>query len=164
MSKNWPKSTKWAISRMLFHQQTSYLVPRYNPIRHIQWPKCRWPWPKVKVKGQGQIFNKKMCKKTKNCSYLGGYFTHRLHHIYYHSFLWLIWALPSCWTLRLGFPYVQFDVCSDTVNSCCKYHSRSLGNTYLILCPRGLQLKKRESNLLCQANTIAALWIQVDQC
>ena len=28
--------------------------------------------------------------------YLGGYFTHRLHHIYYHSFLWLIWALPSC--------------------------------------------------------------------
>ena len=35
ISKNQPKSTKWAISRMLFHLQTSYLVPRYNPIRHI---------------------------------------------------------------------------------------------------------------------------------
>ena len=53
-----PKSTKWTISRMLFHLQTLYLVPRYNPIRHIQWPKCRLPWPKVKVKGQGQIFPK----------------------------------------------------------------------------------------------------------
>ena len=30
----------------------------------IQWPKCRWAWSKVKVKGQGQIFPK-MCKKTK---------------------------------------------------------------------------------------------------
>ena len=29
------------------------LVPRYNPIRHIQWHKYRWPWPLVKVKGQG---------------------------------------------------------------------------------------------------------------
>ena len=58
MAKNWPKSTKWAISLMLFHLQTSYLVPSYNPIRHIQWHKCRWPWPKVKVKGQGQIFPK----------------------------------------------------------------------------------------------------------
>ena len=28
--------------------------------------------------------------------YLWCYFIHRLHHIYYHSFLWLIWALPSC--------------------------------------------------------------------
>ena len=31
-----------------------------------------------------------------NWPYLGCYFTHRLHHIYYHRFLWLIWALPSC--------------------------------------------------------------------
>ena len=50
------------ISRRLFHLQTSYLVPSYNPIRCIQWPKCRWPWPK-------------WVKKPKNCSYLGGYFT-----------------------------------------------------------------------------------------
>ena len=76
MSKKWPKSTKWAISPMLFHLQTSYLVPRYNPIRHI-----RWPWPKVKVKGQGQIFPK-MGKNPKNWSYLGGYFTNRLHTWY----------------------------------------------------------------------------------
>ena len=34
--KKWLKSTKWAMSRMLFHLHTSYLVPRYNPIRHIQ--------------------------------------------------------------------------------------------------------------------------------
>ena len=26
---------------MLFCLQTSYLVPRYNPIRRIQWPKCQ---------------------------------------------------------------------------------------------------------------------------
>ena len=49
------------ISRRLFHLQTSYLVTRYNPIRHIQWPKCRWLWPwsrsKVKVK-----FSKKCVK------------------------------------------------------------------------------------------------------
>ena len=118
-------------ARMLFPLQTSYLVPRYNPIRRIQWPKCRWPWPSVKVKGQGQIFPKmhkkqrtghileatsptnfilgtkvqpnktqsmtqvpmiltqgqgqifsKMHKKTKNWSYLGGYFTYRLHTWY----------------------------------------------------------------------------------
>ena len=35
------------------------------------------------------LSNKKFC-----------YFTHRLHHIYYHSFLRLIWALPSCFTLH----------------------------------------------------------------
>ena len=57
------------------------LGSKVNPIRRIQWPKCRWPWPKVKVKGQGQIFPK-MGKKTKNWSYLGGYFTYRLHTWY----------------------------------------------------------------------------------
>ena len=39
---------------MLFHLQTSYLVPRYNPLRHIQWAKCQ---------RQGQIFHK-VGKKT----------------------------------------------------------------------------------------------------
>ena len=39
------------------------LVPRYNPIRCIQWPKCRCLWPLVKVKGQGQIFPKMHTKK-----------------------------------------------------------------------------------------------------
>ena len=43
------------------------------------------PSPLVKVKSQGEIF-RKMGKKPKNWSYLGGYFTHRLYHIYYHSF------------------------------------------------------------------------------
>ena len=75
------KNKELVISRRLFHLQTSYLVPRYNPIRCIQWPKCRWPWPKVKVKGQGQIFPK-MHKKTKNWSYLRGYITYRLHISY----------------------------------------------------------------------------------
>ena len=45
MSKQCPKPTKSAISLILFHLQTSYLVPRYNPIRRIQWCKCLWPWP-----------------------------------------------------------------------------------------------------------------------
>ena len=70
-----------AISWMLFHLQTSYLVPRYNPIRHIQWPKCQWPWPWAKVIGQGHCFPK-MGKKPKNWSYFGGYFTYRLHTWY----------------------------------------------------------------------------------
>ena len=79
MSKNWPKSTKWAIS--LFHLQTSYLVPRYNPIRHIQWSMCRWSWPRSRSKVKVKFFPK-MGKKTKNWSYLGGYFTYRLHTWY----------------------------------------------------------------------------------
>ena len=50
-----------AISLMLIHLQTLYLVATYNPLRRIQLPKCRWPWPKrsrskVKVIGEGQIF------------------------------------------------------------------------------------------------------------
>ena len=36
--------------------------------------------PMALILGQGQIFQK-LGKKTKNWSYLGGYFTHRLHHI-----------------------------------------------------------------------------------
>ena len=40
----------------------------------------------------GQILN--------NWPYLGCYFTHIIHHIYYHSFVWLIWALSSCLKLR----------------------------------------------------------------
>ena len=35
------------ISQNLLDLQTSYLVLRYNPIRRIQWSKCRWPWPKT---------------------------------------------------------------------------------------------------------------------
>ena len=35
-SKMGKKTKKLAISWMLFHLQTSYLVPRYNPIRRIQ--------------------------------------------------------------------------------------------------------------------------------
>ena len=38
----------------LFHLHTSYLVPRYNPIRRIQWPKCLWSMIKVKVIDQCQ--------------------------------------------------------------------------------------------------------------
>ena len=69
------KTKELVISRRLFHLHTSYLVPRYNPIRRIQWPKCRWPWPKVK--GQGQILPKNG-KKLNNWPYLGCYFTYRL--------------------------------------------------------------------------------------
>ena len=70
------KTKELVISRRLFHLQISYLVPRYNPIRRSQWPKCRWPWPK-----QGQIFPK-MRQKLKYWSYLGGYFTYTLHTWY----------------------------------------------------------------------------------
>ena len=38
------KNKELVISLRLFHLHTSYLVPRYNPIRRIQWPKCQWPW------------------------------------------------------------------------------------------------------------------------
>ena len=76
------------ISRRLFHLQTSYLVPRYNPIRRIQWPKCQWPWPKW-VKNQRTVHISEAIS----------------HHIYYHSFLWLIWALPSCLCLRRAFSF-----------------------------------------------------------
>ena len=69
------------ISHNVMDREASYLVPRYNPIRHILWPKCRWPWPLVKVKGQGQIFPK-MGKIPKNWSYLGCYFTYRLYTWY----------------------------------------------------------------------------------
>ena len=130
------------ISRRLFHLQTSYLVPRYNPYL-VQLNKVQsmalvpMTLTLVKVKGQGQIFQK-MCKKKtqrtghildaispthfilgykvqpntahsmtqvsmiltkgqatqgqffpkmgkkkpKNLSYLGGYFTYRLHTWY----------------------------------------------------------------------------------
>ena len=60
--KNGLKTKELFISRRLFHLQTSYLVPSYNPIRCIQWPKCRWSWPLVKVNSQGQI-SPKMGKK-----------------------------------------------------------------------------------------------------
>ena len=71
------KTKQLAISQMLFYLQTSYLKLRYNPIRRIQWPK---------VKGQGKNFPK-MDEILNNWPYFGCYFTHRLHHIYYHSFL-----------------------------------------------------------------------------
>ena len=80
-SQKWIKIKELVISRRLFHLQTSYLVPRYNPIRRIHWPKCRWPWPKVKVKGQGQIFLK-MIKRLMNWPYPRCYFTYRLHTWY----------------------------------------------------------------------------------
>ena len=35
---------------MLFQLQTSYSVPRYKPLMRIQWLKCLWHWPKVKIK------------------------------------------------------------------------------------------------------------------
>ena len=65
MSKIGQKSKKWSISRKLFHLQTSYLVPLYNPLRHIKWSMCPWPWPYVKVTGQGQISHKCVEKKRK---------------------------------------------------------------------------------------------------
>ena len=72
----------WSYLKRLFHLQTSYLVPSYNPIRCIQWPKCRWPLPKW-IKNQRTV-----------------HFSEAISHdIYYHSFLWLIWALPSCLTI-----------------------------------------------------------------
>ena len=55
--------------------------------------------PMVKLTDQGQIISK-MDKKSNTSPYLGCHFTHRLPHIYCHSFLWLIWALPSCLGLR----------------------------------------------------------------
>ena len=74
------KTKALAISRMLFHQQTSYLVPRYNPIRRIKWPKWWWLWPNVKVKGQ---------RKKWQC--LGCYFTYRLH-IWYNLIRRIQWS------------------------------------------------------------------------
>ena len=53
--KNCPKTKQCTSSHLLFHSQTSYLVPSYNPIRHIWWSRWQWPWQKVKVTGQGQI-------------------------------------------------------------------------------------------------------------
>ena len=41
-----------------------------------------------------------------NWPHLWCYFTHRLHHIYYHSFLWHIWTLPSCCDLSGRYPLV----------------------------------------------------------
>ena len=79
---------------MLFHLQTSYLVPRYNSIRHIQWPKCPWPWSNM-VTGQGYFFLKLIKKNLNNWPYPGCYFTHIPHHIYYHNFFLLIWVLPN---------------------------------------------------------------------
>ena len=70
---------KLVISWRLFHPKTSYLVRRYNPIKRIQWPKCRWPWPKVKVKVK---FCQKKYKKLINWPYLRCYFTYSLHTWY----------------------------------------------------------------------------------
>ena len=85
----------WSYLKRLFHLQTSYLVPSYNPIRCIQWPKCRWPLPKW-IKNQRTV-----------------HFSEAISHdIYYHSFLWLIWALPSCFDYWLndGICYVKSNV------------------------------------------------------
>ena len=85
-SSKWVKKGKQlATSQMLFHPQTSYLIPKYNLIRCIQ-------RPNVKVTDQGQIFPK-LGKKLNKWPYLGCYFTLKLHHIYHNRFLWLIWAL-----------------------------------------------------------------------
>ena len=75
--KNAPKSKEWAISRMLFHSQTSYLVSRYNPIGHL----CD------SHLGQGHRHRSrsnfsKTDKRLNNFAYLGFYFTDRLHTWY----------------------------------------------------------------------------------
>ena len=48
-----------------------------------------------------------MDKKLNNWSYLWCYFTHRLYHIFYNSFLWLILALPSCVTKGSNFFWLR---------------------------------------------------------
>ena len=52
--------------------------------------------PMTLSEGQGQIIQKKYKKNLTTGPF---YFTHRLYHIYYDSFLWLIWALPSCFLI-----------------------------------------------------------------
>ena len=57
MSRNCPKTKQWTISLML-------LYPRYNPKRHIQWPRSR-----------SNFWND--CPKTKQLAmYIWCYFTH----------------------------------------------------------------------------------------
>ena len=51
------------------------------------------------------------------------YFTHRLHHIYYHRFLCLNWALPSCSEIGINSMMLLFVVHRKTTTS--ETHSTS---------------------------------------
>ena len=72
----WKSDQPVFISQNLFDPQTTCLVPRYNPIRRIWLPKCRWSWSQVKVKCP------KIGQNLKNRPYLGCYSTYRLYTWY----------------------------------------------------------------------------------
>ena len=56
------------ISRKLLHSQTSYLVPRNNTRRDIEWHKPFWPSLKVKVTTQGQRSQTWRCLRSLDAS------------------------------------------------------------------------------------------------
>ena len=52
-SKKWVKKTfNNGLYLECYFTKRLHNSPRYNPNRLIQWPRWRWPWLKVKVKGQ----------------------------------------------------------------------------------------------------------------
>ena len=84
--QNRQNTKQLAISRMLFHLtfifgKAHWMIQVSMTLTFGQNYKSRLNFPK-----------KKRDKKLNYWPCLGCCFAHRLHHIYYHSFLWLIWV------------------------------------------------------------------------